>query len=125
MSAFINEMEFNRLGVFPYSQEEGTPAARLPDQIDEETKLSRMDELMELQQEIAFDLENEMIGREMDVMIEGQVAGENAYIARSYGDAPDVDGYVFLNTDETLVTGDFARVRITGASDYDLIGELL
>lgn len=122
---FINEMEFNRLGVFPYSQEEGTPAARLPDQIDEETKLSRMDELMELQQEIAFDLENEMIGREMDVMIEGQVAGENAYIARSYGDAPDVDGYVFLNTDETLVTGDFARVRITGASDYDLIGELL
>ena len=122
---FINEMEFNRLGVFPYSQEEGTPAAQLPDQIDEETKLSRMDELMELQQEIAFDLENEMIGREMDVMIEGQVAGENAYIARSYGDAPDVDGYVFLNTDETLVTGDFARVRITGASDYDLIGELL
>ena len=122
---FINEMEFNRLGVFPYSQEEGTPAARLPDQIDEETKLSRMDELMELQQEIAFDLENEMIGREMDVMIEGQVAGVNAYIARSYGDAPDVDGYVFLNTDETLVTGDFARVRITGASDYDLIGELL
>ena len=122
---FINEMEFNRLGVFPYSQEEGTPAARLPDQIDEETKRSRMDELMELQQEIAFDLENEMIGREMDVMIEGQVAGENAYIARSYGDAPDVDGYVFLNTDETLVTGDFARVRITGASDYDLIGELL
>ena len=122
---FINEMEFNRLGVFPYSQEEGTPAARLPDQSDEETKLSRMDELMELQQEIAFDLENEMIGREMDVMIEGQVAGENAYIARSYGDAPDVDGYVFLNTDETLVTGDFARVRITGASDYDLIGELL
>ena len=122
---FINEMEFNRLGVFPYSQEEGTPAARLPDQIDEETKLGRMDELMELQQEIAFDLENEMIGREMDVMIEGQVAGENAYIARSYGDAPDVDGYVFLNTDETLVTGDFARVRITGASDYDLIGELL
>ena len=125
MLDFIEEAEFDYVGVFPYSQEEGTPAARLPDQIDEETKLSRMDELMELQQEIAFDLENEMIGREMDVMIEGQVAGENAYIARSYGDAPDVDGYVFLNTDETLVTGDFARVRITGASDYDLIGELL
>jgi ribosomal protein S12 methylthiotransferase len=122
---FINEMEFNRLGVFPYSQEEGTPAARMPDQIDEETKRSRMDELMELQQEIAFDLGREMIGRVTDVMIEGQVAGENTYIARSYGDAPDVDGYVFLNTDETLVTGDFARVRITDASEYDLIGELL
>lgn len=119
---FINEMEFNRLGVFTYSQEEGTPAALMDGQIDEETKLSRRDELMELQQEIAFELAKKMVGRELYVMIEGQVAGENTYVARGYGDAPDVDGYVFLNSDEVYVSGDFVKVKITGSSDYDLIG---
>ena len=80
---------------------------------------------MELQQEIAFDKAGEMTGRELEVMIEGQVSGENAYVGRTYRDAPDVDGYVFINTEENLVSGDFARVRITGALEYDLIGELL
>jgi ribosomal protein S12 methylthiotransferase len=117
---FINEMEFNRLGVFPYSQEEGTGAAVMEDQIDEETKLSRRDELMELQQEISFDLNEKMKGIRTDVLIEGYVPGENVYIARGYGDAPEVDGFVFVSTDEALETGSFLTVRITGASEYDL-----
>ena len=122
---FINEMEFNRLGVFPYSQEEGTPAASLDGQIDEETKLSRRDELMELQQEISEDLNKKMMGRETDVLIEGYVPGENVFIGRGYGDAPEVDGYLFVNTEERLETGDFVRVRITGSDAYDLTSELI
>ena len=122
---FINEMEFNRLGVFPYSEEEGTPAAGLDDQIDEETKLSRRDELMELQQEISADLNRKMTGRRMDVLIEGYVPGEDVYIGRGYGDAPEVDGYIFVNTDERLETGSFVRVKITGSDAYDLTSELI
>lgn len=122
---FIDEMEFDRLGVFTYSPEEDTAAARLPEQIDEEVKEDWQDELMELQQEISFDKCEEMIGRELLVMIEGKVSGENAYIARSYRDAPDIDGYVFVNTDIELMTGDFAKVKITHALEYDLIGELM
>ncbi len=122
---FINEMEFNRLGVFTYSQEEGTPAAAMKDQIDEETKLERRDELMELQQEISRDLNERMYGIETDVMIEGYVPGENVFIGRGYGDAPEVDGFIFVSTDEPLETGSFIRVRITGCSDYDLTGEMI
>ena len=121
---FVDQMEFNRLGVFAYSPEEDTPAASMADQIPEEVKQQRRDELMELQQEVAFDLAEDMVGRSVWAMIEGQVSGENAYVARTYGDAPGVDGYLFINTDEVLVTGDFARVKITGACEYDLIGEL-
>ena len=122
---FIDEMEFERLGVFTYSPEEDTPAAVMPDQIDEEVKLDRQAELMELQQEIAFDNAQEMIGREVLVMVEGKVADENAYVGRTYRDAPNVDGLIFINTDEELLSGDFARVKVTGAVDYDLIGELV
>ena len=122
---FVDEMEFDRLGVFTYSPEEDTPAAEMPDQIDEELKLDRQAELMELQQEIAFDNAQDMVGREVLVMIEGKVADENAYVGRTYRDAPNVDGLIFINTDEELLSGDFARVRVTGAVDYDLIGELL
>ena len=122
---FIDEMEFDRLGVFTYSPEEGTPAAEMPDQIDEEIKLDRQAELMELQQEIAFDNAQDMVGREVLVMVEGKVADENAYVGRTYRDAPNVDGLIFINTDEELLSGDFARVKVTGAVDYDLIGELL
>ncbi len=122
---FINEMEFNRLGVFTYSQEEGTPAALMDGQIDEETKLDRRDELMELQQEISLDLNEKMIGRETYALVEGYVPGENVYIARGYGDAPEVDGFIFLSTDEHLETGDFVKVRINGSSEYDLTGELI
>ena len=121
---FVDQMEFNRLGVFAYSPEEDTAAASMADQIPEEVKQQRRDELMELQQEVAFDLAEDMVGRSVWAMIEGQVSGENAYVARTYGDAPGVDGYLFINTDEVLVTGDFARVKITGACEYDLIGEL-
>lgn len=121
---FIDEMEFDRLGVFPYSQEEDTAAAAMPDQIPEETKLAWRDELMELQQEIAFDKAEAMVGRTVTAMVEGQVSGENAYVARTYGDAPNVDGLLFIQTGETLVSGDFVRARITGAAEYDLIGEI-
>ena len=121
---FVDEMEFDRLGVFTYSAEEGTPAASMDGQIPEELKEARRDELMELQQEISLEKGNERIGQELLVMIEGKVSGESAYIGRTYGDAPNVDGYLFVQTGELLMTGDFAKVRVTGAMEYDLIGEL-
>ena len=121
---FIDTMEFDRLGVFTYSPEEDTPAAIMPDQIDEEVKLDRQAELMELQQEISLDKGNDKIGSVVEVMIEGKVADENAYVARTYGDAPNVDGYIFVNTSTELMSGDFARVHVTGALEYDWIGEL-
>lgn len=122
---FVDEMEFDRLGVFTYSPEEDTPAATMTEQIPEEVKEERQAELMELQQEIAFDLAEDMVGREVLVMIEGKIADENAYVGRTYKDAPNVDGLIFINTDEGLMSGDFARVRVTGALEYDLIGELI
>jgi len=122
---FVDEMEFDRLGVFTYSPEEGTPAAEMQDQVDEEVKKERQAELMELQQEVAFDKAEEMKGREVLVMIEGKVADENAYVGRTYRDAPNVDGLIFINTEEELVSGDFVRVKVTGALDYDLIGGLV
>lgn len=121
---FVDEMEFDRLGVFTYSPEEDTPAAGMENQIEEELKEERREELMGLQQEISLDKGSERIGQEMLVMIEGKVSGESAYIGRTYGDAPKVDGYIFVQTGEELMTGDFARVRVTGALEYDLIGEL-
>lgn len=121
---FVDEMEFDRLGVFTYSPEEDTPAAGFPDQIAEEVKSDRQAEIMELQQEIAFDKAADMTGRQMLVMIEGKVADENAYVGRTYMDAPNVDGLVFVNTDMDLMTGDFAKVTITGSYEYDLIGEI-
>ena len=117
-------MEFDRLGVFTYSPEEDTPAATMPDQIEEEVKLERQAELMELQQEIAFDTAENMIGREMLVMIEGKIADEPAYVGRTYRDAPKVDGLIFVETGELLMSGDFAKVKVTGAEEYDLIGGL-
>ena len=121
---FVDEMEFDRLGVFTYSPEEDTPAATMPDQVPEEVKEDRRDEIMELQQEISYDKGTDRIGQELMVMIEGKVADESAYIGRTYGDAPKVDGYIFVQTGELLMTGDFAKVRVTGALEYDLIGEL-
>ena len=121
---FVDEMEFDRLGVFTYSPEEGTPAETMEGQVPEEVKEERRDELMSLQQEISLEKGDERIGQELVVMIEGKVSGESAYIARTYADAPKVDGYIFVQTGELLVTGDFARVRVTGALEYDLIGEL-
>lgn len=124
LKEFVDEMEFDRLGVFTYSPEENTPAAEMADQVLEEVKEERRDELMELQQEISYDRGQDRIGQELLVMIEGKVADESAYIGRTYGDAPKVDGYIFVQTGELLMTGDFAKVRVTGALEYDLIGVL-
>ena len=122
--AFVDEMEFDRLGVFTYSAEEDTPAAGFPDQIEEEVKKDRQADIMELQQEIAFEKAEGMTGQDVLVMIEGKVADENAYVGRTYKDAPNVDGLVFVNTDRELMTGDFVPVHITGSYEYDLIGEI-
>lgn len=122
---FVDEMEFERLGVFAYSPEENTPATSMPDQIPEEIKEERRDAILELQQEIAFDKAADMVGRTLYAMIEGKVADEPAYVARTYADSPDIDGYVFVNTGEMLMSGDFVKVKITGSAEYDLIGELV
>lgn len=121
---FVDTMEFERLGVFTYSPEEGTPAADMDGQIPEEIKEERRAEIMELQQEIAFEQAESMVGKELLVMVEGKVADENAYVGRTYRDAPNVDGLIFINTDRELMSGDFAWVTVTGAVEYDLIGEL-
>lgn len=121
---FVNEMEFDRLGVFAYSQEEDTPAAAMADQIPEEVKNLRREELMELQQEIAFEKAEDMTGRILTVMVEGKVADEDVYVTRTYRDAPNVDGFLFLHTAVPLMTGDFVKVRVVGANEYDLVGEL-
>lgn len=122
---FIDEMEFDRLGVFTYSPEEDTKAAALDNQVDEEVKLCRKDEIMELQQEISMDKSERLVGKELEVIIEGKASDEDVYVGRSYMDAPSVDGYVFINSEEELMSGDFAKVRIVKAMEYDLIGELI
>lgn len=122
---FVDMMEFDRLGVFTYSPEEDTPAATMPDQIEESVKEDRQADLMELQQEIAFELAEDMIGEEVLVMIEGKVADENVYVGRTYKDAPNVDGLIFVESEEELISGVFARVKVTGALEYDLIGEII
>ena len=124
LMCFVDECEFDRLGVFAYSQEEDTPAAIMPDQVDQEIKEERRDEIMELQQEIAFEKNEAMEGRTLYVMIEGKVADEHAYVGRTYMDAPGVDGLIFVQTIEELMTGDFVPVCVTGALEYDLIGEI-
>ncbi len=121
---FVNEMEFDRLGVFPYSQEEGTAAAEMPDQVSEEQKEAWRQEIMELQQEIAFARAEDMVGSVLTVMIEGKVADEDVYVARTYRDAPGVDGYLFVHTSAVLMTGDLVQARVTGCNEYDLVGEI-
>ena len=121
---FVDEMEFERLGVFPYSREEDTPAAVMEDQVPEEIKAERRSQVMELQQDISLEHGEDMVGRELEVFIEGRVADENAYVGRTYMDAPGVDGYIFVKTDLELMSGMFVRVKVTGALEYDLIGEL-
>ena len=122
---FINDMEFDRLGAFAYSPEEGTPAANFPDQVDEEQKLDWQADVMELQEEVIFDKNETLIGLETYAFIEGKVADENAYIGRTYRDAPNVDGYIFIQTEEELMTGDIVKVKVIGAYEYDLIGGII
>ena len=124
LMTFVDEMEFERLGVFAYSAEEDTPAYSFPDQVPQEVKEERRDEIMQLQQEIAFEKSEDMVGRVLTVLIEGEVVDEPAYVGRTYMDAPGVDGLIFVNADVELMSGDFVRVRVTGSAEYDLIGEI-
>ena len=124
MLSFVDMVGFERLGVFPYSPEEGTPAAEMEDQIDEEVKKQRRDAIMELQQEISFDFEADCVGEKLLVMIEGYLPDEHAYVGRTYMDAPGIDGYIFIKSGEALMSGDFAEAVVTGSDEYDLIGEL-
>ena len=122
---FVDEMEFERLGVFAYSAEEDTPAYNFPNHVPDEVKEDRRAEIMELQQDIAFEKSENMKGRVLEVMIEGKVADENAYVGRTYMDSPNVDGLIFVESEEELMSGDFAKVKVTGALEYDLIGEIV
>ena len=121
---FVNETCFERLGVFCYSPEEGTAAFRMEDQVPEEVKAARRDELMALQQEISASVEESCVDGEFLVMIEGYLPEEEVYVGRTYMDAPGVDSYIFVRTDENLMSGDFAWVRVIGSEVYDLVGEL-
>lgn len=120
---FVKEMKFDRLGVFPYSKEEDTPAAILPDQIPEEIKEQRRDEIMKVQQEIAFQKAEDMLYQKVEVLIEGSLPEDNIFIGRTYKDAPNVDGYIFVSCSHELMSGEFVKVQITDAREYDLIGE--
>lgn len=125
LKEFVEKMQFDRLGVFTYSREEDTPAAEMDEQIEEEIKASRRDEIMQIQQDIAFDKSNSRVGEIYEVMIEGKLPDDGVYIARTYMDAPDVDGYVFIQSDYNLDSGDFVKVEITRSDEYDLIGEII
>lgn len=121
---FVDEMSFDRVGVFTYSPEEDTPAASFSDQVSEEEKIRRKDELMILQQAVSTDIGEETVGKKLLVMIEGKLPDESVYVGRTYKDAPDVDGYIFVYSQEELMSGDFAFVTVTGSMEYDLIGEI-
>jgi ribosomal protein S12 methylthiotransferase len=119
---FVREQRFERLGVFTYSFEPDTPAARLPDHLSEEVKNERREQLMAVQQEVAFSWNDAQIGRRLDVLVDAAVPEENnAWVGRSYADAPDVDGVVFV-TGEGLRTGDIVPCEIVARNDYDLVG---
>ena len=121
---FVREMRFDRLGVFTYSKEDGTPAAKMSPQIPARVKKKRQKELMLLQQEIAFEAAQEMEGCVLDALVEGQLVGEHVYLARTYKDAPGIDGALFIETQRELMTGDLVKVKVTGSREYDLIGGL-
>ncbi len=127
--ALVRDLKFDRLGVFTYSQEEDTPAATMPDQVSERVKTTRRNKLMKLQQEIAFEAAEKMVGRDVDAVIEGRITDSDdgdglSYVARTYKDAPDIDGYLFVTgVQRELMTGDYIKVHITGSNEYDLIGE--
>ena len=125
LKEFIEEMRFDRLGVFTYSPEEGTPAEKMPDQVPEEVKEERRDELMLLQQEISAEKTAEMVGRTLEVLVEGRIPEEGVYVGRTYRDAPEVDGYIFLNAEEDIISGDFVTAEVTGADEYDLTGDVI
>ncbi|MDD5936624.1 MAG: 30S ribosomal protein S12 methylthiotransferase RimO [Clostridiales bacterium] len=122
LKAFVSEMKFERLGVFTYSKEENTPAAKMPNQILKKVKVQRQKELMQLQQKIAFEHAKSMVGKRLKVMIEGKLIDEGIFVGRTYMDAPKIDGYIFVNTQDELMSGEFVEVEVTEAKQYDLIG---
>ncbi len=122
LKEFIKEVRFERLGVFTYSKEEGTPAATMDNQILKKVKVQRQKELMQIQQQIAFEHAEEMVGKDLTVIIEGKLPEEGVFIGRTYMDAPNIDGYIFVNTPDELMSGEFVEVKVTEAKDYDLIG---
>lgn len=122
--SFVRRMKFDRLGVFTYSKEEGTPAAAMKNQVHPSTKKRRQKELMLLQQQIAFDAAEKMKDKVLDVIIEGEIADEDVYVGRTYKDIPGVDSNIFVETKRELMTGDFIKAKVTGADGYDLIGEI-
>lgn len=122
LMAFVRRMKFDRLGVFPYSKEEGTPAAKMKDQVPVRVRKARAGELMAAQQKISKECGRKKIGTDAEAVLEGRIPEENVWVGRTSADAPDVDGYVFVETSEEWMTGDFVKVRITGASEYDLEG---
>lgn len=122
---FVSEIQFDRLGCFAYSRQEGTPADGFDGHVDDEVKSAWVADIMKLQQEISARHNQDLIGSELEVFVEGKVTDENAYVARTYRDAPDIDGFIFVQTSRELMTGEFVTVRVTGAYDYDLIGEII
>lgn len=125
LKSFVETMGFDRLGVFTYSPEEGTPAERMPDQVPEEVKEERRDELMLLQQQISAEKTEQMVGKTLDVLVEGRIPEEGIYVGRTYRDAPEVDGYIFIHAEEEIISGDFVTVKVTGADEYDLTGDVI
>ena len=123
--SFIKEMKFDRLGAFPYSREKGTAAFDMPDQVPDVTKQLWYDEIMRVQQEITFEKNKELVGKEFEVFIDGEIPDDRVYVGRTYRDAPDVDGYVYMDRDYQRLSGDLVDVKITKAKDYDLIGEII
>lgn len=123
LKEFVREMKFDRLGVFTYSREEDTPAAKMKNQVPQRTKGKRRREIMQIQQKISLARGKAKIGKTMEAVIEGELPEEGIFAARTYGDAPGVDGMVFITATEDHMSGDFVNVRITGASEYDLTGE--
>jgi len=122
---FVDECEFDRLGVFTYSPEEGTPAAEYEDQVDGELAAKWRDEIMELQQEISYEKNQQMIGSTQKVLIEGYLVDDDVYVGRTYRDAPGVDGIVFVSAPYELISGSFVDVKITEANEYDLTGVIV
>ena len=123
LSEFVNEAEFDRLGCFAYSAEEGTKAAEMPDQIDEQTKIDRGDVIMQQQFEIFSRKQEEKIGKTYRVLVEGYDSYTDSYCGRSYMDAPDIDSIIYFTSSVPLESGEFVEVRIINTKDYDLLGE--
>lgn len=120
---FVKDIRFDRLGVFTYSMEENTPAAKMLEQIPENIKIQRQQEIMEVQQVISLEKNREKIGKKLDVLIEEKIKGTNEYLGRTRGDAPEIDGLVYVQSKSPIKIGDIITIKVNNALEYDLIGE--